>query len=177
VRRSLSADRTKAMTSQSAFASTGDLTEKKVSFTEVGPDLFAYTAEGDPDTSVIVGDDSCAVFDTSDTGDGSTRSREGTRSNRQADQICDPLALPCRSRPWRVGVSAQGIIASQETHRPIGPDHGIVDSGCFVEGCGAQNGRPRALRLTIAALGTLLTPGIGRRGGCFAFSSGLFRRL
>ena len=31
------------MTSQKAFASTGDLTEKNVSFTEVGPDLFAYS--------------------------------------------------------------------------------------------------------------------------------------
>src|SRR6516225_6917312 len=51
------------MISQKAFASTGDLTEKKVSFTEVGPDLFAYTAEGDPNTGVIVGDDCCAVFD------------------------------------------------------------------------------------------------------------------
>ena len=51
------------MSSQKGFASTGDLTEKKISFTEIGPDLYAYTAEGDPNTGVIVGDDSCAVFD------------------------------------------------------------------------------------------------------------------
>ena len=51
------------MSSQKAFASTGDLAEKKISFTEIGPDLFAFTAEGDPNTGVIVGDDSCAVFD------------------------------------------------------------------------------------------------------------------
>ena len=31
-----------------AFASTGDVGEKTVSFTEIGPDLYAYTAEGDP---------------------------------------------------------------------------------------------------------------------------------
>ena len=50
------------MSSQKAFASTGDMTEKKISFTEVGPDLFAFTAEGDPNTGVIVGDDCCAVL-------------------------------------------------------------------------------------------------------------------
>ena len=32
------------MSSQKAFASTGDLAEKKISFTEIGPDLYAYTA-------------------------------------------------------------------------------------------------------------------------------------
>ena len=51
------------MSSSKGFASTGDMTEKKISFTEVGPDLFAFTAEGDPNTGVIVGDDCCAVFD------------------------------------------------------------------------------------------------------------------
>ena len=49
------------MSAQKAFASTGDMTEKKISFTEVGPDLFAFTAQGDPNTGVIVGDDCCAV--------------------------------------------------------------------------------------------------------------------
>ena len=51
------------MSSQKTFASTGDLAEKKISFTEIGPDLYAFTAEGDPNTGVIVGDDCCAVFD------------------------------------------------------------------------------------------------------------------
>ncbi|GAN80911.1 MBL fold metallo-hydrolase [Acidocella aminolytica] len=46
-----------------SFASTGDLTEKKVSFTEVGPNLYAYTAEGDPNTGVIIGDDSVMIID------------------------------------------------------------------------------------------------------------------
>ncbi len=45
------------------FASTADLAEKTVSFTEVGPGLYAYTAEGDPNTGVIVGDDSVAIID------------------------------------------------------------------------------------------------------------------
>lgn len=45
------------------FASTEDLGEKKVSFDELGPGLYAYTAEGDPNSGVIVGDDSVMVVD------------------------------------------------------------------------------------------------------------------
>ena len=46
-----------------AFASTGDMSEKKTSFTEIGRDLYAFTAEGDPNTGVIIGDDSVMVVD------------------------------------------------------------------------------------------------------------------
>lgn len=45
------------------FASQGDLTDKVVTFSEVGPNLYAYTAEGDPNTGIIIGDDSCMVID------------------------------------------------------------------------------------------------------------------
>ena len=45
------------------FASAGDLTEKKTSFTEVGAGLWAFTAEGDPNTGVIIGDDSVMVVE------------------------------------------------------------------------------------------------------------------
>ena len=45
------------------FASQGDLTEKKISFTEIGRDLFAFTAEGDPNSGVIIGDDSVMVIE------------------------------------------------------------------------------------------------------------------
>lgn len=45
------------------FASTGDTAEKKISFTEVGRDLWAFTAEGDPNTGVIIGDDAVMVVD------------------------------------------------------------------------------------------------------------------
>jgi glyoxylase-like metal-dependent hydrolase (beta-lactamase superfamily II) len=51
------------MTMAKAFASQGDLTEKKISFTEVGKDLWAFTAEGDPNTGVIIGDDSVMIVD------------------------------------------------------------------------------------------------------------------
>ncbi len=46
-----------------AFASQGDLGEKKVSFTEVGNGLWAFTAEGDPNTGVIIGDESVMIID------------------------------------------------------------------------------------------------------------------
>ena len=45
------------------FASTADTGEKKVSFDEIGPGLYAYTAEGDPNSGIIVGDDCVMVID------------------------------------------------------------------------------------------------------------------
>ena len=45
------------------FASTTDMAEKKITFSEIGTDLYAFTAEGDPNSAVIVGDDGCLVFD------------------------------------------------------------------------------------------------------------------
>ena len=46
-----------------AFASQGDMTEKKTSFTEIGRGLYAFTAEGDPNSGVIIGDDSVMVIE------------------------------------------------------------------------------------------------------------------
>lgn len=46
-----------------AFASTEDLGEKKVSFDQIGMGLYAYTAEGDPNTGIVVGDDGVMVID------------------------------------------------------------------------------------------------------------------
>jgi glyoxylase-like metal-dependent hydrolase (beta-lactamase superfamily II) len=45
------------------FASANDLSEKKISFDEIGPGLYAFTAEGDPNSGVIVGDDGVLVVD------------------------------------------------------------------------------------------------------------------
>jgi glyoxylase-like metal-dependent hydrolase (beta-lactamase superfamily II) len=46
-----------------AFASQGDMTEKKISFTEVGEGLYAFTAEGDPNSGVIIGEDSVMIVE------------------------------------------------------------------------------------------------------------------
>ena len=45
------------------FASRGDMAEKAVSFTEIGAGLYAFTAEGDPNSGVIVGDDAVMVVE------------------------------------------------------------------------------------------------------------------
>lgn len=46
-----------------AFASQGDTGEKQVSFTEIGDGLWAYTAEGDPNSGAIVGDDCVMIVE------------------------------------------------------------------------------------------------------------------
>jgi len=46
-----------------AFASQGDMTEKKITFDEVGEGLWAFTAEGDPNSGVIIGDDSVMIVE------------------------------------------------------------------------------------------------------------------
>ncbi|RZU02482.1 MBL fold metallo-hydrolase [Rivibacter subsaxonicus] len=50
--------------SQKAFASHADLEVKQVSFTQLSPHAWAYTAEGDPNTGIVVGDDAVMVIDT-----------------------------------------------------------------------------------------------------------------
>jgi glyoxylase-like metal-dependent hydrolase (beta-lactamase superfamily II) len=45
------------------FASAGDLSEKVITFKEIGRDLYAFTAEGDPNSGIIVGDDGVIVVD------------------------------------------------------------------------------------------------------------------
>ncbi|MAI59330.1 MAG: MBL fold metallo-hydrolase [Rhodobacteraceae bacterium] len=46
-----------------AFASQGDMTEKKISFSEIGTGLYAFTAEGDPNSGIIIGDDSVMIIE------------------------------------------------------------------------------------------------------------------
>jgi glyoxylase-like metal-dependent hydrolase (beta-lactamase superfamily II) len=46
-----------------SFASSADLFEKTVTFSEIGRGLYAFTAEGDPNTGVVIGDDSVLVVD------------------------------------------------------------------------------------------------------------------
>ena len=46
------------------FASQADLADKKVTFSRLSANAYAYTAEGDPNSGVIVGDDAVMVIDT-----------------------------------------------------------------------------------------------------------------
>ena len=47
----------------SGFASTTDLADKQVSFDELGAGLYAYTAEGDPNSGIIIGPRGVVVVD------------------------------------------------------------------------------------------------------------------
>ena len=49
------------------FASRADLQPKKISFTQLSPNAYAYTAEGDPNSGGVIGDDSVLVVDTTAT--------------------------------------------------------------------------------------------------------------
>src|ERR1044071_5036616 len=50
--------------SDKQFASQADLEEKRVSFDKLSEHAYAYTAEGDPNTGIVVGDDAVMVIDT-----------------------------------------------------------------------------------------------------------------
>ena len=43
------------------FASQADLEVKKVTFDKLSDNAYAYTAEGDPNTGIIIGDDCVMV--------------------------------------------------------------------------------------------------------------------
>lgn len=48
---------------QKQFASVSDLEEKQITFTEIAPNIYAYTTQGDPNSAVIIGDDSVLVME------------------------------------------------------------------------------------------------------------------
>src|SRR5579872_2843777 len=49
------------------FASRADLEEKTVTWTRLSQSAYAYTAEGDPNSGVIIGDDAVMIVDTTAT--------------------------------------------------------------------------------------------------------------
>ena len=49
--------------SDKKFASQADVEEKKISWEKLSEHAYAYTAEGDPNTGVIIGDDGCMIID------------------------------------------------------------------------------------------------------------------
>ncbi|GAC1334396.1 MAG: MBL fold metallo-hydrolase [Beijerinckiaceae bacterium] len=106
--------------SKAGFASTSDLQAKKITFREVGPGLYAFTAEGDPNSGVIVGDDCCLVMDAQATPGLASLVIERVR------QVTDkPIKYVVLSHYHAVRVlgasaySAEAIVASQETRRLV----------------------------------------------------------
>ena len=102
------------------FASTTDMAEKKITFSEIGTDLYAFTAEGDPNSAVIVGDDGCLVFDAQATPAMANKVIERVRT--VTDKPIKYVVLSHYHAVRVLGASAyqaQGVIASQETYRLV----------------------------------------------------------
>ena len=102
------------------FASTTDMAEKKITFSEIGTDLYAFTAEGDPNSAVIVGDDGCIVFDAQ-----ATPALAGKVIERVRTVTDKPIKYVVLSHYHAVRVlgasafDAQAVVASAETHRLV----------------------------------------------------------
>src|SRR4051812_41659266 len=100
-----------------AFASQADLADKQVSFTKLSDNAYAYTAEGDPNTGVIIGDDAVMVIDTQAT---PVMARDVIRHIRQVtDKPMKYVVLSHYHAVRVLGASAyepQHIIASRDTY-------------------------------------------------------------
>ncbi|MGH6610600.1 MAG: MBL fold metallo-hydrolase, partial [Burkholderiaceae bacterium] len=48
---------------EKTFASRADVEEKNISFDKLSDNAYAYTAEGDPNTGIVIGDDAVMVID------------------------------------------------------------------------------------------------------------------
>jgi glyoxylase-like metal-dependent hydrolase (beta-lactamase superfamily II) len=101
---------------QKAFASQADLDEKKVSFTRLSDNAYAYTAEGDPNTGVIIGDDAVMVLDTQAT---PVMAQDVIRRIREVTDKPIRYVLLTHYHAVRVlgasAYSAEHIIASEDT--------------------------------------------------------------
>jgi glyoxylase-like metal-dependent hydrolase (beta-lactamase superfamily II) len=105
------------MSQPKKFASQADLEEKKVTFEQLSEHAWAYTAEGDPNTGIIIGDDAVLVADTQATpamaADVIRRIREVT------DKPIKYVVLTHYHAVRVLGASAYGaqqILASQDTY-------------------------------------------------------------
>ncbi len=103
--------------STKTFASAADREEKKVTFEQLSEHAWAYTAEGDPNTGIIIGDDAVLVADTQATpamaADVIRRIREVT------DKPIKYVVLTHYHAVRVLGASAyqpQQILASQDTY-------------------------------------------------------------
>ena len=99
------------------FASQADLTDKKVSFDKLSDNAYAYTAEGDPNTGIIIGDDGVMVIDTQAT---PVMAQDVIRRIREVTDKPIKYVLLSHYHAVRVlGASAYGaeqIIASHDTY-------------------------------------------------------------
>jgi len=105
------------MTTEKKFASQADLEAKKVTFEQLSEHAYAYTAEGDPNTGIIIGDDAVLVADTQAT---PIMAQDVIRRIREVTDKPIKYVLLTHYHAVRVlGASAyraEHIIASQDTY-------------------------------------------------------------
>ncbi|NRG18618.1 MBL fold metallo-hydrolase [Rhizobiales bacterium] len=102
------------------FASVGDTEEKSISFIEMGRGCYAFTAEGDPNTGVVIGDDSVLVIDAQATPAMAEKVVEKIR--KVTSKPIRHLALTHYHAVRTLGASgldAENVIASDLTRRMI----------------------------------------------------------
>jgi len=108
------------MSTDKKFASQADLADKNVSFDKLSDHAYAFTAEGDPNTGIIVGDDAVLVADTQAT---PVMAQEVIRRIRQVTAKPIRYVVLTHYHAVRVlGASAYGaehIIASEDTRELI----------------------------------------------------------
>jgi glyoxylase-like metal-dependent hydrolase (beta-lactamase superfamily II) len=99
------------------FASHADVEEKKVSFSQLSEHAWAYTAEGDPNTGIVIGDDAVMVIDTQAT---PVMAEDVIRRIREVtDKPIKYVVLSHYHAVRVLGASAyqpEHIIASQDTY-------------------------------------------------------------
>ena len=99
------------------FASQADLQEKKVTFSQLSEHAWAYTAEGDPNTGIVIGDDAVLVADTQAT---PAMAQDVIRRIREVtDKPICYVVLTHYHAVRVLGASAYGaqqVIASEDTY-------------------------------------------------------------
>jgi glyoxylase-like metal-dependent hydrolase (beta-lactamase superfamily II) len=111
------------------FASAGDLEQKKITFARLSENAWAYTAEGDPNTGVIIGEQAVMVIDTQAT---PAMAQDVIRRIREiTDKPIKYVVLTHYHAVRVLGASAyrpQEILASQDTYDLI-VERGEADKG------------------------------------------------
>src|SRR6266542_3442173 len=99
------------------FASQADLEEKRISFDKLSDHAYAYTAEGDPNTGIVVGDDAVMVIDAQAT---PVMAQDVIRRIREVtDKPIRYVVLSHYHAVRVLGASAyraEHVIASRDTH-------------------------------------------------------------
>ncbi|MCH2168497.1 MAG: MBL fold metallo-hydrolase [Oceanicola sp.] len=110
-----------------SFASAGDMEEKTTSFTQIGEGLYAFTAEGDPNTGVIIGDDSVMIIEAQATPRLARKVIECVRS--VTDKPISHLVLTHYHAVRVLGASAYGAgqIIMSDTARAMVAERGQED--------------------------------------------------